>query len=196
MNVQKFSTLRVNCVLLYVSAVSGGPLQHKYTLHHFKMHWGEKDDVGSEHVIHHKPYSGEVTYDHTFQCLCSLLFKWISQLFLVLSLTAICTLPFISCSTSSWTCTKYCLHLCMLSHSLFHLNVVFSSVQLASCLKKMKKSAQIKDKTKKDKKTRSTFFDKTPELKLNRLLYYKSNCISKSTLFKTKGLRELCDMYS
>ena len=40
--------------------MEGGPLDSKYELRQFHFHWGDRDSVGSEHVIDDKVYAAEV----------------------------------------------------------------------------------------------------------------------------------------
>ena len=40
--------------------MSGPVKNEKYSLRQFHLHWGERDDCGSEHTIHKKAFAGEV----------------------------------------------------------------------------------------------------------------------------------------
>jgi len=40
--------------------LEGGPLDSKYELKQFHFHWGDKNSVGSEHVISDKVFAAEV----------------------------------------------------------------------------------------------------------------------------------------
>ena len=42
--------------------LSGGPLNHDYSLAQYHCHWGEKDDVGSEHQINGQSYGAEIHF--------------------------------------------------------------------------------------------------------------------------------------
>ncbi|CAB3998532.1 carbonic anhydrase 7, partial [Paramuricea clavata] len=46
------------------SEASCGPVTNKYKLAQFHFHWGENNDVGSEHTVDGKPYSGELHLVH------------------------------------------------------------------------------------------------------------------------------------
>jgi hypothetical protein len=48
-------------MLFHVDA-TGGPLgKSKYKLREFHFHWGDNNQVGSEHTVHGKPFSAEVS---------------------------------------------------------------------------------------------------------------------------------------
>lgn len=42
------------------ATLSGGPLNHDYQLIQYHCHWGETDDVGSEHLVNGQSYAAEV----------------------------------------------------------------------------------------------------------------------------------------
>ena len=42
--------------------VSGGPLSYNYPIHDISIHFGLRDDIGSEHVIDGSHYAGELQF--------------------------------------------------------------------------------------------------------------------------------------
>ena len=44
------------------ATLSGGPLSHDYQLAQYHCHWGENDEIGSEHVVNGKPYGAEIHF--------------------------------------------------------------------------------------------------------------------------------------
>lgn len=46
------------------SSLTGGPLDHKYQVAQFHLHWGKSDDTGSEHRINGKMYAAELHIVH------------------------------------------------------------------------------------------------------------------------------------
>jgi len=46
------------------SSLTGGPLDHKYQVAQFHLHWGKSDDTGSEHRIDNKMYAAELHIVH------------------------------------------------------------------------------------------------------------------------------------
>lgn len=54
----------IMCQIKKQSELSGGPLTGKYRLEQFHLHWGSKDNKGSEHTIDGKSYSAELHLVH------------------------------------------------------------------------------------------------------------------------------------
>ena len=46
-----------------LAGLTGGPLAHKFQLHHFHFHWGKTSGTGSEHRVDGHVYSAEVGGD-------------------------------------------------------------------------------------------------------------------------------------
>ncbi|XP_028400423.1 LOW QUALITY PROTEIN: carbonic anhydrase 7-like [Dendronephthya gigantea] len=46
------------------SAVSSGPVSNQYKLAQFHFHWGEHNEIGSEHTVDSKPYAAELHLVH------------------------------------------------------------------------------------------------------------------------------------
>lgn len=52
------------------TSISGGPLAYQYKVHSIMIHYGQTDDVGSEHSIEGLLFPGEVIdLPHTSHCL-------------------------------------------------------------------------------------------------------------------------------
>jgi len=54
----------INAVIKAKSTISGGPLEGKYTLEQFHLHWGSDSSQGSEHTINGKTYASELHLVH------------------------------------------------------------------------------------------------------------------------------------
>nr|CAH0097998.1 unnamed protein product [Daphnia galeata] len=44
------------------ATLSGGPLSHEYQLAQYHCHWGENDQIGSEHVVNGQAYGAEIHF--------------------------------------------------------------------------------------------------------------------------------------
>ena len=44
------------------ATLSGGPLSHEYQLAQYHCHWGENDQIGSEHVVDGQAYGAEIHF--------------------------------------------------------------------------------------------------------------------------------------
>ena len=49
--------------------LSGGPLSYSFTLSHVTLHFGDSDQQGSEHLLDHHAFAGEVSAEPNNNCV-------------------------------------------------------------------------------------------------------------------------------
>ncbi|ASK51291.1 Carbonic anhydrase, GAG-binding MV membrane protein [Eptesipox virus] len=57
-------TIKIKCNNRFPMIISSGPLKYNYTVEEIHLHWGKDNNIGSEHTVNGKHFSGEIHIVH------------------------------------------------------------------------------------------------------------------------------------